>query len=728
MKRALLLAVAALALAMTAALLVVACGSPDAASPFRPDAGSGGAAGQGGGNPYEAGTGGDESLGGPCSVDAQCDDGVACTFDGSDQELGRCRFTPDDSTCQNGLYCDGLERCAFKLGCISGEPVSCSDGNPCNINTCQEESKSCTSELRDVDADGDPDIHCGGGDCDDFDPAVSSLSPEVCANNIDDNCDMQVDEAGCVSPSNDNCFDPLVLTQAGTYPLSTAAAALDFAASCTVANPSLARDVVAAVSLPAGPPVDVQLTARADKVNLALALMGQCGMAASEIACSGGFVHPGGGWVAKVRARSVGDAQKMTVLPAYVFTENSTELTLRYELLAATTKPSNETCATAEMLSPDTPTVASIVDAKADLGSACMPASGDLVYRFQLAVPSDVNIYASSIDGDGLALISLRNEACALPGDEITCNQAPSGKASAHVFRHSLPAGSYHVAVAASAPTEVLLSLSVSPPTAAPADELCQGAPTLAHNKTIDVALAGHQDDISSSCLVGGVDAAYSLDLAEASDVLLIGRYSKGDAAAVALMLPSCSGPNDEVVCSTAQLSPTRAQARNVPAGNYRVITESQQSLPLQLTALTRPALPPTIVPFADGCNDVLSVPAQGGFFQGTTANAQADFNAGCDQGGQPLGGAPDQLLELQLSATKRVVLDMQGSAYATILDVREGPQCPGNEMLYSCAAGYYPERSFLDLELAAATYFIQIDGYAGQSGPWFLDIHVVDP
>ena len=35
---------------------------------------------------------------------------------------------------------------------------------------------------------------------------------------------------------------------------------------------------------------------------------------------------------------------------------------------------------------------------------------------------------------------------------------------------------------------------------------------------------------------------------------------------------------------------------------------------------------------------------------------------------------------------------------------------------------------SFLDLELDAGTYFLQIDGYVLQAGPWFLDVRVVDP
>jgi hypothetical protein len=148
----------------------------------------------------------------------------------------------------------------------------------------------------------------------------------------------------------------------------------------------------------------------------------------------------------------------------------------------------------------------------------------------------------------------------------------------------------------------------------------------------------------------------------------------------------------------------------------------------MQLTALVRPAVPTTLVPFADSCADVLAIPSTGGFFQGNTANASANYVAGCDQGGQPPGGAREQLLKLELAVPKRVVLDMQGSGYNTLLDVRRGPSCPGDEVPNACAAGYYPERSFLDLQLEAGTYFLQIDGYASAYGPWFLDVRVVDP
>jgi len=706
--------------------VAASCGDAAAPSPFELfDPGVDAAVG-GSGAAADAGPDADPTLGGPCTVDSQCDDDLDCTFDACDEELHRCRFTPDDSLCQNDVYCDGVEICDLALGCRPGAPITCSDGDPCVINTCNEATKLCESTPRDVDQDGDPDEHCtGGGDCDDLDPMISSLRPEVCANSQDDNCDGVVDEAACLVPQHDTCLDPLEISAPGSYTLSTAAANLDYAASCGVAEPTLARDVVAAILLAPGPPVDVQLTARTANADLALALLGQCGFPASEIACSPGYDAPNGQRLAKLRGRLLGSEQQETALPAYLFAAGDAAITLELELLPPAPKPANETCGSAAVLVPSVPAVASLIDAATDLGTACdQAATGELVYRFELTATADVELFASSLDGDGWPVISLRSDACAAPEDEITCQAAES----VHIYRHSLPPGTYYAGVAATAPTDVSLTLELSPPTPQPADDLCTTAPALTPNVTFDVLFSSHQDDIASSCITGAVDAAYALELSQASDVLLVGRRASQDKAAVALFPPDCDDPAGELACGIAALSPVRAAVRNLPAGSYRVVAESEHGQPMELSAFVRPAVPPTIVPFADSCADVLAIPAAGGFFQGTTANATADFTAGCDQGASGPNGAPDQILSLQLSTTKRVLLSMAGSAYATLLDVRSGPACPGAEVLSGCAAGYYPERSFLDLELGAGTYYIQIDGFGGASGPWFLDVHVVDP
>jgi hypothetical protein len=709
-------------------LLALSC-VPNQANPYPPDAGpdatgSGGAGGDGGSGAGSTATT-DPTIGGPCKTDDDCDDGIGCTFDACDLVIEKCRFVPDDSVCSNGLYCDGIERCEPKLGCTFGEPVGCSDNNSCTLDACVEATQTCAHAPRDMDLDGDPDNHCGGGDCDDTNPNVSSLLPEVCANLKDDDCDGQIDEAECTSPKNDVCVDALLMEMPGSYALDTTAATYNYPSTCSalLAGPV---DVVAAVLLPPGPPVDVEVTARTQYQNVALTLAGQCGDPSTEIACAGTFVGPppGGGMISKVRGRSLGDPQKDTAFPVYVATAPPGPIVLDVQWLPPTSKPANETCGTAEPAPIGVPFPVSVIDAAKDLASLCNPPTGELVYSFTLVAPQNVDVFATSTDGDGLPVLSLRTEACALPEDEITCHSAQT----AHLVAKSLPAGTYYLAAAATAPSSMLVTIEVSPPTPPPVDDDCDGAPALTPNKTLPVVMEGHQDSVQLGCLPGAVDAVYSLTLAEASDVLLVERISNGDVGAVSLVKPGCATPADQLACGAGAPSPVRAAKHNAPAGEYRVVAESVQGSPVELTAFVRKAIPPTLVPFADACADALVIPATGGFFQGTTANATADFNAGCDQGGQPDKGAPEQLLKLTLPGAKRVIFDMMGSSYSTLLDIRKGPDCPGTEVPMACAVGYYAQRSYLDLTLGAGTYFIQIDGFAGQSGPWFLDVRVIDP
>jgi hypothetical protein len=62
------------------------------------------------------------------------------------------------------------------------------------------------------------------------------------------------------------------------------------------------------------------------------------------------------------------------------------------------------------------------------------------------------------------------------------------------------------------------------------------------------------------------------------------------------------------------------------------------------------------------------------------------------------------------------------------MLSIRSGDPCPGVEVANTCNVGAGPNRSFLDRTLAAGTYWIQIDGYAGSVGPWNLDVRVLPP
>ncbi|MFT3767648.1 MAG: putative metal-binding motif-containing protein [Minicystis sp.] len=381
-------------IALVIALGAAGCGMSSAPNPYGYDAGSDaadasdGETGGGGSGPVDAGPDADPTLGGPCLDDGQCDDGFDCTFDTCDAELKRCRFTPDDVKCQNGVYCDGVERCDNKLGCTAGAPVSCDDKTPCTIDTCDEATQGCKHVPRDADGDGDVDIHCPGGhDCDDADPTISSLVPEVCGNAKDDNCDGQIDEATCSTPQHDTCLDPLEITASGTYPMDSTGAKFDYPTSCGIGNQPSARDVVAAIVLPAGPPVDVEVKAATLGYPVSIAMAGQCGDPSTELGCGGSYSSPAGGTFAKTRARGIGSATASTAFPVYVSTSPGAAIALDVQIVPATPKPTNETCGTALPITPGAPVTVPILDAVADLGSACGTALGELVYTFESRRP-----------------------------------------------------------------------------------------------------------------------------------------------------------------------------------------------------------------------------------------------------------------------------------------------------------------------------------------------------
>ena len=191
----------------------------------------------------------------------------------------------------------------------------------------------------------------------------------------------------------------------------------------------------------------------------------------------------------------------------------------------------------------------------------------------------------------------------------------------------------------------------------------------------------------------------------------------------------------NQVGCTTADVlqcakgaTPQRVSKRNLPAGSYRVVVADELGQNAQVSVLVRPAVAPTSVGASDACASPFAIPVAGGFFTGNTTSSTADFNASCDAPGQPIGGARDQLLRLDLVQPQRVVFDMSGSFYTTLLDLRKGATCPGIEVPNACHVGFQASRSFLDLPLTAGTYFVQVDGYNADKGAWNLDVRVLPP
>jgi hypothetical protein len=706
-------------------LLALSCGDGFVPSPFvsaretPPDAGSRGPGGAGAdaGVPDSPSTTPSEVLGGPCVDDAQCDDGIDCTFGLCDASIGRCRLAADDERCSDAVFCNGAERCDPRIGCRPGAPTSCSDSTPCTIDRCDEATRSCVRVDRDVDGDGVVDGNCRpNGDCNDLDPRISSDAPELCGNQRDDDCDGQADEAGCELPRHDTCADALPITAAGSYVLSSAGAVLDYGVSCAAQSPGQ-RELVLSIDVPAGEPRDIEIVARALFGNLALSRVASCGAASEEAACVRGALTANGEIVARSHFYSPAPGSQIL----YLYTDGNGPVQVDVSDQPPSTDAGNTSCAARAPLEPGVPLDVDLAVPGPALESACGTPLGDRVFEFSLDEAADVQLVAQSLDGFGVPRLSLREGGCDALADELRCNQRQV--ASTRV--RALPAGTYVVALSASGPTRARLSLDVQPPTVAPPEDTCASPPALTPNQTQPLGFGGLDDDIAAGCSPGSLDDARRLALDQPSDVLLVARFSAGDVGSVSLAPAEC--PASEVAeCSRTADELARVSRRGLPAGEYRVVTESLIGLPATVLAAVRPAAAPILVPGAESCSDALAIDPGGGSYQGNTSNAEPDFTAGCDFATP--NGAPDQLLSLTLSEPRRVLFDMRGSDFETLLDVRRGPACPGDEVAGGCAVFSGGDRSFLDLRLSAGQYFVQVDGYAGGTGNWFLNVYVLDP
>jgi hypothetical protein len=657
----------------------------------------------------------DSSIGGPCLDEEQCDDEIECTEDRCDLEIGRCRHVTNDARCDDGVYCNGLEICDRSLGCRPAAVPTCSDSDTCTIDTCIEGTQSCSHEPRDADGDGDPARACGGHDCRDDDPLVSSMALERCGNEQDDDCDDLSDEEDCVAPEHDRCGDALVVETEGAYELSLRGAAGDYRYSCTEDEDGL-RDVVVAVMVPEGDSVDVDVTVSVATGSVLAAASTRCGSAAGEIACAPSVDLGDDGSVARLLVRKPEPGEALAVLVAG---SAETDVLFKVAFRPSEPPPSNETCGTARALEPGVVERATLVGIGTDLETACSEETGELVYSFDLDETRDVRVSAVALQEFGEPVLSLRRASCTEAKDELTCRAA----SPTELFARALAAGRYYLALGGTGPVDVELVLRTEPPSEPPSDEGCGAPPVAVPGETRQVSLVDHVDAVRIGCLVGAPDASAAIELEERSDVVVIQTGSDGDRGAPLIARAPCESDVDALSCRASESWPVRTVARGVGPGSLRAVVETSQGAPTTLTVFQRPAAQTVLVPRADDCTNAFEIPENGGRFQGNTQNFFADFDASCDYGGQPRGGAPDQLLSLTLSRRRRMVFDLAGSDYDTLLVVRNATSCPGNEITGACAVGYITARSFLDMELDAGAYYVQIDGYNGASGAWSLDV-----
>ncbi len=455
--------------------------------------------------------------------------------------------------------------------------------------------------------------------------------------------------------------------------------------------------------------------------EVVLAATESCGDASAETACEPSVVTDQGDAIARLVLRNAEPGTHAIYLSA----DREAELELHVDFREPEPAPTNETCGTATELTPGKPVRAVLAGLVTELETACSAKTGDLVYGFELSEASDVRLQAVALDEYGKPVISLRDASCVEQSSELTCRQS----SPVSLYARALPAGSYAVGLSGTGPTEAELVLTVDPATEPPASQGCDDPPLLTLGDTQHVTLDDATDAVQIGCLVGAPDATYALELDERSDVMLVQRGSDGDTGGVLIASPPCASEDDASACYESDQWPVRAVAHGVGPGPLRAVVETAQGKPTTVTAFSRPAANSVFVQGADECDDALEISPDGGRFEGNTDNQYAQYDVSCDYGGQGPGGAPEQLLRLDLAERRRVILDARGSNYQTIVVVRSAEVCPGEEIAQTCSVTYTandasaPTFSFVDTELEPGSYFIQIDGYNGDKGRWVLEV-----
>jgi hypothetical protein len=74
-----------------------------------------------------------------------CNDGVSCTTDSCDPVGDACVNAPDDAVCADRQFCNGVETCDAVLDCQGGTPVNCTDGVACTLDGCDEANDTCVN-------------------------------------------------------------------------------------------------------------------------------------------------------------------------------------------------------------------------------------------------------------------------------------------------------------------------------------------------------------------------------------------------------------------------------------------------------------------------------------------------------------------------------------------------------------------------------------------------------
>jgi len=639
-----------------------------------------------------------------------CDDGIECTTDGCDEEADACVYETDATSCQDGNACNGQEQCVVEVGCLAGPRLSCNDGDPCTVGSCDPE-EGCSFTLRDLDGDGFADARCGGLDCDDSPttgPDANPGAPEICDNGVDDNCDRIVDyrDPSC-SADNDTCDEAELLPGTGSYVRTTRGLNADYALSCR----PLGFDAVFAFTLTEARDVQVVLEVEGANGGVAIRTMAGCDAAGDDTFCAAS------GAVSTLRARDLPAGDYAIV----VKTSSAATFTLTLDTSEATPILPVDVCRDDTV---DISAGGTFMGVFGDVGDdylvQCRPTTGtgsrkDAVYQFTLDEPRDVRLVARTFQSSSTrptTYLSLVRD-CADVDSTVACLVRPEPE----IVRRSLDPGTYFVVIESNAtsPLRWELDASFSEPLSRNTGDFCGTAVDVTDAVTT-LPLSMLELDYGTSCAAvtdATRDGTFSFTLTEASDVVV--RADAGGPHAMTVTT-TCGDNASSLACLNGSPTTTRRFLRLDP-GTYFVNVATSQPSTGSISVSTM-VFPPTLPPANDTCA------------------APATLTSGVEHRGTLLGGADDlascgpatssdvvHVLELSAESNVSLVARRTDGVTEPLFLGVHGASC--GDAAQSCASG---TPAFLNRTLPAGTYHVVVESIAGFAGPYALTALVTAP
>jgi len=138
-----------------------------------------------------------------------CTDGVDCTTDTCNEVLDACGHVADNTFCDDGLFCTGVETCNVLSDCQSGIPEDCDDGVDCTTDTCNEVLDACGHVADNTFCDDG--LFCTGVETCNVLSGCQSGIPKDCDDGVDctddscsgDSCSNNLNDANCIDDGND---------------------------------------------------------------------------------------------------------------------------------------------------------------------------------------------------------------------------------------------------------------------------------------------------------------------------------------------------------------------------------------------------------------------------------------------------------------------------------------------------------------------------------------------